>query len=160
MADEDERLLAAIEAAADYEEAAAASAEALRQAFFKLSFARRSLPPETLSSVAFRELFTADTAVLVSDTADYSIQKNVSWTATEAPVAEPTLRHRHAHATPAATPPASTVTTMPTPIFWFAPLPSHELRSAQQQFLKALTQVATTASRAATAQAALAAASH
>ncbi|OQR94622.1 hypothetical protein ACHHYP_01031 [Achlya hypogyna] len=152
--DEDDRLLAAIEAAAAYEAAAVASNNSLRAAFFKLTLARRNLPSDTLSDVAYREFFTADTGV-VADASGLSIQKKLTWEVDGQEAVEPSLRQRKKAATdakPAATPAAST---LPTPIFWFAPLPSPELRAAQQHFIKALNDVVTTANAAAATQATL-----
>ncbi|OQR92291.1 hypothetical protein THRCLA_08739 [Thraustotheca clavata] len=138
----DEKLVAAIDAAAEYEQSTELAHERLRQAFFKLSVARHHVPTDTLSSLSYPEFFQADAGVVGNQS--YSICK---FSAVEESIEnETTLRQRKKVIEPKVNEAPSS---LPTSIIWFAPLPPHELRSAQQEFAKALKLLVQTATCAA-----------
>ncbi|KAF0687620.1 Aste57867_20604 [Aphanomyces stellatus] len=151
--DEDTLLLASVDAAAQYSRATLEASDLLKGAFFKLSIAKRSVATDVLSSSSFRETFDA-TCGVTSDGNTFNLRKD--WDKEgedlkqekrepeETSSTTDNLRNRKQKTpTPSPSePPTSTTTSsesiLPTPIFWFAPLPSQELRAAQQLFIKAL----------------------
>ncbi|ETW08272.1 hypothetical protein H310_00899 [Aphanomyces invadans] len=164
--DLDALLLTSLDATAQYSRATLEASNTLRAAFFKLSAAKRSVATDVLSSFSFKETFDATTGVTVADEA-YRVRKD--WNqeqdailqhekraaeTTSSLSTEAALRHRKQKQAPATSQVDSTVdavattttqSTLPTPIFWFAPMPSQDLRAAQAQFSQVLEQYIQTA---------------
>ncbi|KAF0716681.1 hypothetical protein AaE_011033 [Aphanomyces astaci] len=162
--DDDALLLMSLDAAAKYSRSALDASNALRDAFFKLSAAKRSVATDVLSSLSFKEVFDATTGVSIVGK-EFHLRKNwdqerdnnttlqqekrlaerTSSDATKAaalrnrkPTSFSTSVHDEAPHDRATTP--SPPSTLPTPVFWFAPMPSQDLRAAQLQFSRVLEQ--------------------
>ncbi|KAG9416071.1 hypothetical protein AC1031_000467 [Aphanomyces cochlioides] len=148
MSKEDLALLASLDAAAKYSREAQQASDVLRGAFFKLSAAKRSVSTDVLSSASFRDLFDATSGVDV-DASGFSLRKdwNLEDIALEHEKRGPeetssVLRNRKKtpETSSDAPLPNASKSLLPTPIFWFAPMPSQDLRSAQKLFTQALEQ--------------------